>query len=662
VPVRAQKQTSEMYRFGPFELDVAGRALRKFGVRLKLERKPLQVLTALVSRPAELVSREELQRALWRDEVFVDFEHGLNVAVQKLRASLFDSVDAPTFIETIPGEGYRFIAKVERIFPSAELSLSSAASSVAMRAETVAGEGRRLIAPQRSQTISLADSTPDQGYKLALGQWHGLSRRAVLVAVVLCVCFLVIGSATMFRRPNPEPKSSRERRVMLVVLPFANLSAESSQDYVSDGFTEELSERLGSLNPQQLGVIGRTSAMTYKETSRTVTQIGKDLGVDYAVEGSVRREGSRVRITAQLINVSDQAHVWAHDYDEKIRDLLQTEDEVASAIAEQVQVSIASGRPQNSIPPHVAIPEAHEAYLLGRYYWYKRTPEGWRRAEQSFRDAIKRDPEYAAAYAGLAQCRELRKEEAVAAAQKAVELDPYSAEAQTALGWVEFYKVWDFAAAANALKAAIRLDPNYAPAHHTYAGVLEYYDRLEEAIDQEKQAVVTDPLALIFRSALAEQLSTAGQNDQALEQINKIFEIDPLYPKGHEAMGVIYLRRGLYQEALREFKATEQLGGGKQLAFFGFAYASLGKKKEATKVLSELIELDKTSPSGDVSYDLALLQMGLGNRDSALTWLEKEYQQHDDDGPWTANVDPLFAPLRSDSRFQNLLRRNKYPS
>jgi Flp pilus assembly protein TadD len=401
--------------------------------------------------------------------------------------------------------------------------------------------------------------------------------------------------------------------------------------------------------------------MIYKHAPKTISQVGKDLGVGYVLEGSVRRNGSKLRVTAQLVEVSDQAHVWAQDYDRDVRDLLQVEDDVASDIAQQVGASFALGPPTKTSHPHIPNPEAHEAYLLARYYWNKRTPAGWAAGEEYFRLAIKKDPQYAAAYAGLAECR-IPKQEALTAARKPVELDPSSGEARTALGWVEYFKEWDFVAAEDALKTAIQLDPNYAPAHHIYSGVLELSGRFQESIDQEKQAVLLDPLWLIARAALAGALSLAGQHDRAMEQLKQIFAIDPRYPKAHETLGTIYLRRGMYKEAIREFEASERYGGAKELGVLGYAYARAGDKEQALRTLSDLEEFEKRSPSGDVSSDLAIVEIGLGNRDAALAWLEKEYQQRDDDGLLFLKYGPIFDPLRSELRFKDLLRRMNFPS
>jgi len=639
-----------VYRFGPYELDTTRKELSKFGLRMKLERKPLQLLTALVERPGEVVMRGDLQRLLWGEDLFVDFEKGLNVAVAKLRATLNDSPEKPTYIETVAGEGYRFIAEIERVFATARSSASEQLVAEVHATPSLNQLDTRVPRPEESAQQPSVGVPPPW-----LQRWK--TRRGVAVAACVAIAAIVIGKLVWTSLQQPVPVHAG--KMMLVVLPFENLSEDPGQEYFSDGITEELSTQLGNLNPQRLGVIGRTSAMAYKHSTKTIGQIGKDLGVNYVLEGSVRRDGSRIRVTAQLVEVSDQAHVWAQDYDRDVHDLLQVEDEVATNIAGQVGISIAIAKSGSSSHLHAPTSEAHEAYLIGRYYWYKRTPEGWSKSRDYFRLATKKDPQYAAAYAGLAECA--GRQEALAAARKAVELDPTSGEAYTALGWVQFFKEWDYIAAAEALKTAIQFDRNYAPAHHIYSGVLEVSGHFQEAIEEEKQAVLLDPLALIFRASLAEELSTAGENERAVEQINQIFAIDPKYPKAHETLGNINLRRGMYKEAINEFEASERYGGVKERAAVGYAYARLGERQTAFKILSELQALEKRKPSGDLSANLALVEIGLQHRDAALAWLDKEYEQHDDDGPWSTKVDPIFAPLRSDARFQQLMRHVRFP-
>jgi TolB-like protein/DNA-binding winged helix-turn-helix (wHTH) protein/Flp pilus assembly protein TadD len=632
-----------LYRFGPYELD--RNKLRKFGVRLKLERKPLRLLVALLHRAGEVVTRGELHESLWGQGVYVDFDKGLNVAVTKVRVALNDPSEKSKYIETVAGEGYRFVAKVERVFAS---DLGSASE-------------RNADIEQVLQPPALADDRfQPNGVPQASTSLHNESnwfqkRRAAGVAAVLAGFVLLAVASVKLAYRLRAPAQGPATEIMLVVLPFENLSGDPSLEYLSDGVTEELSEQLGNLNPQRLGVIGRTSAMTYKHSFRTIRQIGKELGVGYVLEGSVRQEGKKVRVTAQLVRVSDQAHVWAADYDRDIRGLVQLEDDVAHQITSQVGVSVALGAPKK-LNHHNPDPEAHQAYLLGRYYWNKRTPAGYRAGEQYFRRASEMDPQYAAAYAGLAESLSATPE-AKAAALKAIDLDPTSGEARTALGFVELFREVDVPAAESSLQAAIQLDPNYATAHHWYAGVLEATGRLPEATAELRKAIALDPLSLIIRSALAHVLSLSGQQDAALAEIKSVFDMDPHFPKAHEVLGGIYERKGMYKEAVHEFQLSlEDSGEKEELGAIGYVYAISGNKQAAWDVLAHLQELNHQS--GAFAIDIALVNIGLSRKEDAIAWLQKASLKPDD-GWLSLRADPNFDPLRSDPRFQALLRHMK---
>lgn len=630
------------YRFGPYEVDASRNELRKFDTRLKIERKPWQLLIALVEHAGSVVTRAELHRSLWLDDVFVDFDRGLTVAVTKLRAILNDSADNPKYIETISGEGYRFTGKVEQVIAPLTSVPAPDQGSVSLP----------LVAPlEEGQTTALVGASQT-------GTVFGT--RTLLIAAVLIICLagLVLGTLTWSRK-RPQPLDVVASKRMLVVLPFQNLSGDPGQEYLADGVTEELSERLGNMDPQHLGVIGRTSAMAYKGSKRTITEIGKDLSVGYVLEGSIRRNGEKLRVTAQLVQVSDQTHVWAQDYDRDVSDVLQVEDELASDIAQQVGVTMAVGQPPKPLYPHSPNRDAHEDYLLAQYYWNQRTPEGWAAAEQHFRSATQKDPFYAAAYAGLAETGPMP--EALAAARKAVELDPTSGEAYAALGWVKFYQELDVKGAGDALKSAIQLDPNFATAHHTYSAFLQVRGRSEDAIREEQEAVTLDPLFHIARITLAAMLWHAGDHNGATEQLNTVLAIAPQFPKAHEVLAGIYLERGMCREAFHEFELSEKFGGFKEPDLLGYAYGRCGKKEAALRMLSDLEGLEQRSPSGRSSFSLALVETGLGNRDAAIGWLEKAYRQHGDDGLLSLKVDPVFDPLRSDPRFQEIVRGMNFP-
>lgn len=634
------RSESVLYRFGPYEVDTAKNELRKFGQRIRMERKPLQVLLALLERSGEVLTRSHLQRSVWGEEVFVDFEKGLTVAMAKVRAVINDSAETPKYIETVAGEGYRFIAKVERV-TAAEASCSHPAE----------GSGTAPTLPAPNAEGGEVPSRSTEAWQLRV--WK--SKAVIATAVTACLFMLVVAAMILPQRRPSQPEALHNAKIMLVVLPFENLSGDIAQEYLGDGMTEELSERLGNLSPERLGVIGRTSAMTYKHSSRTISQIGKDLSVGYVLEGSVRRQGNKLRVTAQLVEVSDQAHVWAQDYDQDARDLLQVEDSIAFDIARQVGVQIALDKNAKPASAHVPSPEAHEAYLLARYYWNRRGPAGWQMAEKYFRSAIEKDPLYASAYAGLAECR-IPLAEAKASALKAVELDPTSGETHTALGRVQLFRELDVVAAETSFKRAIQLDPNYAITHHSYGELLVATGRLQEAITEKRKAEVLDPLSSVIKGSLADALSLAGRQEEAEQELKMLSEMDPHLP-GPGLFATIYLRKGRYKEAIREYEASEPNGGDPPLGFLGYAFARSGNEDAALKMSARLQALDMQS--GSAALDLAIVQIGLGNNNEALACLEKAYQEHNDDGLLMLSLDPIFDPLRSEPRFQEILRRLK---
>jgi len=352
--------------------------------------------------------------------------------------------------------------------------------------------------------------------------------------------------------------------------------------------------------------------------------------------------------------VSDEAHVWAASYDENLGDLLKLERELATEIARQVGVSIAIGQVKKPVQLHEPTPEAHEAYLLGRYHRYKRTTEGWKTAEEYFRLAIQKDPNYAVAYAALAECR-IPRDKAQAAALKAIALDPNSGEAYTALGWVEMYRYLDRAAAAPSFRQAIELAPNYAQAHYSYAESLHPYDSINEV----KEAISLDPLSPLFHSGLAEMLLATGQFDDAIKQLRTVFELDPKFAVAHGTLGEIYTQEGKFKEAIQEFQIEQKLGGNHELGRIGYAYAHLGNKKETLRILSQL-EAQEDETSG-VSFDLAVVELGLGNKEKAIAWLQKLSEERNDDSLLSLPTDHVLDPLRTDPRFQDIVRRTGFP-
>src|SRR6266704_4331052 len=353
----APTQSRRLVRFGAFDVDLRSGELHKDGVKVKLQEQTFRLLALLLEHPGEVVTRDELRHRLWPGDSFVAFDDGLNTAIKKLRDALGDSAEKPWLIETLPKHGYRFILPLAT-------ERSSGFSTL----------WRNVRSWSRSRTV----------LPLAIG----------VAALLLVVVYLV--------RPQVEPQAKPGGgKIMLAVLPFENLSGDPEQEFFSDGLTEEMITNLGGLHPERLGVIARSSAMRYKHASNSLHQVGKDLGVQYVLECSVRRSGDRVRITAQLVQISDQTHMWAQTYDFNVRDVLAIQGDVARAIADEIRLKLTTEQQRRLVAVRRPDSEAFELYLNGRYFSH-RGLDGMPRAVENFQRAVAKDPDYALAYSGLA--------------------------------------------------------------------------------------------------------------------------------------------------------------------------------------------------------------------------------------------------------------------
>jgi TolB-like protein/DNA-binding winged helix-turn-helix (wHTH) protein/Flp pilus assembly protein TadD len=633
------------YRFGPYELRTRTRELYKQGTKLKLRPQPFQVLRILVERAGDVVSREELHDLLWPAETFVDFEQGLNTSIKVLRRVLSDSASEPRYIETLPKLGYRIIVPVE------------------VDAEEPAFSNEPVVPP-----LSAAVESPVNGTSLdnrAPSQRWSLQRWQVFVgiSVVLIVAALVVYVRWSRSRPRPEPSSGR---LMLAVLPFENLTGDASQDYFSDGLTEEMIAQLGRLDPQHLGVIARTSVMHYKSSSEQLDQIGRELGVQYVLEGSVRRDSVKVRISAQLIQVKDQSHVWARQYDRELNNLLALEGEISREIAEGIQLTLGnanhidSARYQVSRSPSSY--EAYDLYLRGLYFWNKRTARDFERAIEYFQQATEKDPSYAQPYAGLANSYVLMavysdlppKElisKARAAALRAVELSDGLAEAHVSLGVIAQDYDWDWPTVEKEYRRAIELNPNYPTAHQWYAESLALQGRFDEAFVEIERARQLDPLSLIIGSDYAVILYFSRQYDRAIEQFRSVLDREPSFPRAH-MVAYAYAEKGMFAEALADIENWHRLSGDPQSMLLAYVSGRAGQQAKAMHALRNLQRLSQHEKS--YAYSIAVAYIGIGDNEKAIKWLQESYAEH------TINtglrVDPIFDPLRSDLRFQELLR------
>lgn len=467
----------------------------------------------------------------------------------------------------------------------------------------------------------------------------------------------------------PPGKAGCEERIMVAVLPLENLSADQEQEYLADGLTDEIITELSRLPFDRVGVIARTSAMQYKRTPKDIGQIGRELGVNYIVEGTVRRDGNRIRITAQLIRVRDQTHIWGHSYERQFHDVLLLQSELAAAIAAEVQVKLVPGQQPTVSSRRQINPEAYEAYLKGRYLWNRRTGEDLYRALELFARAIEKDPGYPQAFAGLADTylvlldyRYIRPNEALAlamgAAVNALRLDERLAEAHTALGHAKMHAL-EWAEAQHSFCRVIEIAPGYALAHYYYGNLLIAGRHFEDAIAEAHQALKLDPVSMAAEANFAFAFYMAGRYEEALDVCRKALEMHPNSPFALEHLGRILLEKAPAEAIapLREAVSVSQRGA-RYLANLGYAYGVIGRKDLACEILAELTDMSKHRYVG--SFVFALVKTGMDECNEALTWLERACEERDGQLPFL-NVDPRLARLRADPRFQALLARIGLP-
>jgi TolB-like protein/DNA-binding winged helix-turn-helix (wHTH) protein/Flp pilus assembly protein TadD len=624
-------------RFGSFEANVRAGELRRRGLKVRLQDQPFQILVMLLGRPGELVTRQEIHQKLWPADTFVDFDHGLNNAINRLREALGDSAETPRFIETLPRRGYRFIG-------------------------LVSGDGQLAEAEHPATAVPVVETAPID---------PTLSARPRFFFTILVFCFAVALALIVYlgwrrmRAGRPSPGSGY---VMLAVLPFQNLSGDPSQEYFSDGLTEEMIAQLGALSPDQLGVIARTTTMAYKHTSKSVEQIGSELGVGYVLESSIRRDRNQVRISVQLIRVQDQVHVWTRSYDRQISHSIELQEEVAKAVAEQIEVKLSptySGRTN----VHPRDPEVNEAYLRGRYFWNQFTPDGYRKAISYFEKAIELDPNFAEGYSGLADSYSFLvvtdsmpsnegNHKALEAARRAVALGGNLAESHNSLASVLGRGEWNWSGAENECKRAIALNPSYSMVHRIYASLLGATGRHNEAVQQIKEAMRLDPLSLPNNAEVVRTLYYARNYEQAIEQGKKAMQLDPNFARTHFWLGRVYSQKGMHAEAIAASKKIldSMPDGTLGLTEMAYSLAASGRQTEARQILGRLEERSKSAfvPL----YDMAIVHVALNDNEVAMRYMQQAFKNRE----WPMLVlaeEPRLDPLRKDPRFQEILAELK---
>jgi len=648
---------ADSYRFGVFEADRRTGELLKQGHRIKLRGRPFDILLLLLERRGDVVSREELREHLWAADTFVDFDHGLNAAVNRLREALGDSAENPRFLETLPKRGYRFIAPISVVARPDAVEDSPAAaempSSDALAGSFPMVSPPRAVAVPQSRWSRLQSTIPS---------------RVILLLAAGALVGTVLSAAVYLRLPSPlRPASSR---ITLAVLPFENFSSDPDQEFFSDGFTEEMIAELGKLDPDHLGIIARTTTKLYKDARKDIGQIKHELGVDYVLEGSIRRAANRVRITAQLIQTSDMTHLWAESYDRDVADVLAIQSEVAMKISRSLTLALKRPRGEIGQTASSSFP-AYELCLRGRFFLDQATAEGARKAIEYFDRAIALDPEYAPAHAGLAHCYRLlgapgweveRPRDllprAKASAERALSLDPRSPEAHAVLAIVKLNYEWDLAGSEKEIQEAIRLNPSFAQAHQYYSSTLTTMRRFDAAVHEAHRAMELDPLSATAGTTLGIRYWYAGRIAEAMAQFMRTLEVNPDFAVAHWGLAQCYRQRGETTRELEELRRAVELSGNSAYmrAHLAYGLATAGDRDRALAIQHELEAEGRqryVSP-----YHLALIASGLGDRAAAVNWLEHVY---DDRSGWMVflPVEPEFNDVQQAPEVQRLLARVK---
>jgi TolB-like protein/DNA-binding winged helix-turn-helix (wHTH) protein/Flp pilus assembly protein TadD len=625
-------------RFGVYEVDLRTSELRKEGVKIKLHHQPFQVLVLLLEHPGELVTREELHRKLWTSDTFVDFEVGLNTSIKKLRQALRDSAESPRYVETLPRRGYRFIAPVEEI-SNAELA------SEHYKART---EQERSEVPP---TVASKSSV-----------WRSRSwTLGGVVAVVILAAMLVWGNQKEWRR-QLWAGGARSQIRSIAVLPLENLSGDPEQEYFTDGMTDALITDLAQIS--SLKVISRTSTVRYKGTHEPLRDIARELNVDGIVEGTVIRSAERLRVDAQLIEARSDRHFWARSYERKPGDAVALQSDLARAIANEIQAKLTPQEQARLQRTESVDPQTYELYLRGRYLWTNR--RDLQKSIDYFQQAIQRSPQYAPAYAAMAEAYVVRVDmppveissKAEAAARAALEIDDTLAEAHSALADSLFWYDWDWAGAEKEFQRALTLNPNYARAHQWYAQYLRTMGRQDLAVAELKRAEELDPISLGISGGSGRY---DKRYDLMLEHARKMLELYPDNPIPYMSLGRTYRLKGMYPDSVAAYQKARDLSEGDPtgaLIGLGYTYAVWGKRTEALKVVGELKALSKrryVSPSS-----IAMIYVGLGEKDEAFDWLQNGVTDHSILlSQLTTNQE--WASLRSDPRYRELLNRIGLP-
>jgi TolB-like protein/DNA-binding winged helix-turn-helix (wHTH) protein/Tfp pilus assembly protein PilF len=623
--------SAQFVRFAPFEVHFRDGELRKEGRRIGLQEQPFQVLSMLLGCPGEVVTRAELKKKLWPSDTFVDFDHGLNSAVARLREALNDSAERPKYIETVARRGYRFIGQLEPIC--------------------------NPLAPAPG-AIHLEDSLVTQPLRLPRNwkKWLPVTAGAAL---------LVIGAGAFFWRHLGRSPAVNKPIDSVAVLPFKNGAATPDQEFLADGITQSAIDhlsRLGNLKVTSLG-----SVLRYRGRQDDVRRIGADLGVGSVMIGRIDFRGDHMIVMAELVNTSDGTHIWGEQYDRKVSDIMSVQEDITREIATKLEVRLSAQQEKLLRKRYSQDFEAYQIYLRGRYYWNRRSQEDLQRGIAYFEQATERDPGNALAYAGLADSYFVRAisgalptgnamPKAKAAAQKALELDDSLAEAHTALAQITANYEWNWDKAEAEYKKATELNPNYSTGHHYYATFLMAMGRHAEALQEMKKAEALDPLSPIIATFIGKAYYYAGDNDEAVQRYDQVLSSDPEFQVARSFLIHSLEEARRFDDAVAQTKiVAAQAGRGSEgAAALAHAYQAAGATGYWKEVLRQVQRGKDPGPGSDL--DIAAIYAKLGNKERAFDLLERAYAEHN---MWLMNlkVDPRFDDLHSDRRYENLLRR-----
>lgn len=635
--MNSSSQPPHGLRFGIFEIDLDARELRKNGLKVKLQDQPFKILAAMARRAGEVIPREELYAELSSHSTY-DSKHALNNAIQKIREVLGDSPENARFIETVPNRGYRFLPQVEVVYKS-----------------PVSSDNRAPAAAEADEAVTARSG--------ARKPWRLWLVAAALLIVAALSAYLYLG----------RNSGHSGRKAMLVVVPFLNMSGDPSQDYIADGMTEEMITQLSRLNPRRLSVIARTTSMQIKGTHKDAAQIGRELKADYLLEGSIRPEGKRIRVTAQLIQTIDQTHLWAESFDGDLGDMLKMQSAIARAIASETQI-VLSKQVQEWLAsaPHVNA-EAHMAYLQGLQAMTLRTKEAIETAIADFKQSIAIDPNYAPAYGGLARAYNLAPvfgaftsaeafPQAAAAATHALALDDTLADAHNALAFTKAHWEFDWPGAEREFRKSIDLEPSSAWNHFTYSNsYLTPLGRHEEAITEVKKAIDLDPLLLPFHSFLGRTYALARRDEEALAQLKRSGEQNPNVAVNHVRLAHLYAHLRRYPDAIAEetqarVLSREDIDSAREHGLaLTRAFQSDGARGYWQKELEFAREKQNPPEAYVTPYGRAIIYSELGDKENAIEELEKAYAERDLYMIELANT-AEFDFLRQEPRFKSLLQ------